>query len=228
MKRILIIDTETTGLDPTADKVIEVAAVLYSIEHATEIESYASLIYGVGNAAESINRIPPAALEAADSAALVWARVAAMASAAGAIVAHNAEFDRAFFPGSEMRDAMPWVCSRNDLRWPKQTKEGASLVALALEHDLGVATAHRAMADCELLARLFTRSRELGADLGVMMARGLRPKAEFVALVPFERKDEAKAAGFQWDGARREWRRTMAIEDAAALPFKVRQVAVQS
>lgn len=52
----------------------------------------------------------------------------------------------------------------------------------------------------------------------------MRAKALFVALVPFERKDEAKAAGFQWDAARRQWLRTMAIEDAAALPFRTQQV----
>ncbi len=227
MKRILILDCETTGLDPTKDHVIEVACILYDVEHATAIESFASLIEHDGNPCENINRIPPAALAEAPPEAIVWARVGALVEQADAVVAHNAGFDQSFTP-APLPTLRPWVCSKDDLRWPKQTRESPSLVALALEHDLGVATAHRAMADCELLARLLTRAHELGVDLDAMLARGLRPKAEFVALVPFERKDEAKAAGFQWDGARREWRRTMAIEDAAALPFKVRQVAVQS
>ncbi len=224
MKRILIIDTETTGLDPAVDKAIEVAAILYSIEYATVIAAYSSLMRNDGNAAESINRIPAAALADVPAWDHAWSPIGGMLATAGAIIAHNAEFDRGFVP-RDLLEALPWVCSKNDLEWPKQEKPGMSLVSLALAHDLGVATAHRAMADCDLLARLFTRSRELGADLGAMLARGLRPKASFVALVPFERKDEAKAAGFQWDAAKRQWLRTMAIEDAAALPFPTRVAA---
>lgn len=224
MKRIALLDTETSGLEPAADRVIEVAVVLYSIEHATVIESFASLIAAPGNPCEAINRIPPAALAEAPPEAIVWARAAALIEQAEVIVAHHAAFDQAFVP-APLPTLRPWVCSKEDLRWPKQTKENPSLVALALEHDLGVATAHRALADCELLARLFTRARELGADLDAMLARGLRPKAEFVSLAPFEVKDVVKAHGFTWFPDRKEWRRRMAIEDAAALPFRVRQAA---
>ncbi len=223
MKRVLILDTETTGLDPAVDTTIEVAAILYSVEHATVVSAYSSLMHAPGNAAEAINRIPPAALADAPQWDHAWSPVGGMVARADAIVAHSAEFDRSFAP-ADFRSALPWVCSKNDLKWPKQTRESPSLVALALEHDLGVAVAHRAMADCDLIARLFTRSRELGADLAAMLARGMRPKASFVALVSFEEKDQAKAAGFQWDGAKRQWLRTMAIEDAAALPFKTRQI----
>lgn len=227
MERVLIIDTETTGLDPKVDAVIEVAVVLYSIEHATTMTSYASVLRADGNAAEAINRIPPAALADAPEPAIVWARVAALAAQADAIVAHNAEFDRAFVP-SALPTVKPWICSKHDIVWPKQTKPAPSLVALALEHDLGVAVAHRAMADCDLIARLFTRARELGADLRAMLARALRPKADFVALVSYDDREKAKAAGFRWEAATKSWLRRMAIEDAQALPFKVRQVAAAS
>jgi len=222
---ILIIDTETSGLDPKVDRVLEVGAVLYSIDHATALESFSSLMEAPDNPCENINRIPPAALRDAPAAGPVWGHVMQMAAGATAFVAHHAAFDESFTP-EPVRRLLPWVCSKSDLQWPKQTKPEPSLVALALEHDLGVAVAHRALADCELLARLFTRARELGADLGAMLARGLRPKAEFVSLAPFEQKDVVKAHGFAWFPDRKEWRRRMAIEDAAALPFRVRQLAV--
>lgn len=223
MRRLLILDTETTGLDPSTDRAVEVAVILYSVEHATVLSAFSTLIEGDGNAAEAINRIPAAALCSAGLLALPWLTVQAMAGHADAIVAHNAEFDRGFVP-VELRDALPWVCSKGDIAWPKQTRPEPSLVALALEHDLGVAYAHRAMADCDLIARLFTRSRELGADLPAMLARAMRPKADFVALVSYDDRDKAKAAGFRWEPATKQWRRRMAVEDAAALPFRVRQV----
>lgn len=223
MKRVLILDTETTGLDPQMNQVIEVAVILYSLEHATALEAFTCLIRADGNEAEAVNRIPAAALVTAREADAVWERVGALARFADAFVAHRAEFDRSFTPEA-VRDALPWVCSKSDLAWPKQTRPEPSLVALALEHDLGVAYAHRALADCDLIARLFTRSRELGVDLVEMMQRGMRPKAEFVALVSYDDRELAKKAGFRWHPDNKTWRRQMFIDDAAALGFKVRQV----
>lgn len=44
MKRIAIVDTETTGLDPVTDSVIELAVVLWDVEHRTTIASFAHLV----------------------------------------------------------------------------------------------------------------------------------------------------------------------------------------
>ena len=224
MKNCLIIDTETQGLDPLTHQAIEVAAILYSVEHGVVLRSVSNLIRSQGgNAAECINRIPAAVVAEATDADTAWEPVFSLAEKAGVICAHNAEFDRGFVPIA-LRDCLPWVCTKEDIVWPKQTKPGMSLVALALAHDLGVAYAHRAMADCDLIARLLTRSKELGADLQALIAHGMRPKATFAALVSYNDRAEASGAGFHWECAVKRWERTMAIEDAAALPFSTRQV----
>lgn len=219
---ILILDTETTGADDGAC-CVEVAAVLYSVTHAATIAAYRSLIAALDNPAQTINRIPEGLVRAAPAPDVVWPQVHALAAGVDALVSHGADFDRRFVP----RDVTtaPWICSMNDLAWPRARRPGDNLVALALAHDLGVSHAHRAMVDCDLLARLFTRVVELGTDLQAFLAHGLRPKARFQALVPFERKDEAREAGFRWneDGQRR-WVRTMAVDDAHALPFPVRVI----
>lgn len=223
MKRVLCLDTETTGLNPPADHAIEVGCILYSIEHATVITAYSSLIQGTESPAQYINRISPESLAEAPPAGEVWARVVELAERADAIIAHRAEFDYSFVP-KVLQALRPWICSKFDIQWPKQTRPGSSLVELTLEHDLGVAVVHRAMSDCDLLARLFTRSKELGADLDAMLAKAQRPKARFVAYVPIPENDKVKVAGFRWDPIRKEWWRSMFIEEAAALPFKTLQV----
>lgn len=224
MKNILILDTETTGLDPAKDSVIEVAAVLYSVEHATVLETFSTLVTAFSNPAEHINRIPDAALANAAHPAAAWARVRELATRAEAYVAHRAEFDHSFTPEA-VASVLPWICSKFDIEWPKQKQPGSSLVQLVLEHDLGVAYAHRAAADCDMLARLFTRSRELGADLNAMLERAMRPKADFVALVSYDDREKAKQAGFRWEPDRKRWKRRMFIEDAGALPFKVQEAS---
>ncbi len=218
---VLLLDCETTGIDDNATA-IEVACILYSVKHAAPIRSFASLIRADANPAEAVNRIPAAMLQSAPSVGWVWDVVAPMVDLCDAIVAHNAAFDSRFVPADVSYDR-PWICSCDDLAWPLAS-DSRSIVALALAHGLGVASAHRAMTDCDLLARLFTRVAEMGHDLGAMLARGLRPKGRFQALVSYETNALAKAAGFRWDPAAKIWVRSMAIEDAAALPFKVRRL----
>jgi DNA polymerase III subunit epsilon len=219
MNNVLIIDTETTGLDPAKDKCIEVAAIVYSLEHATVIESYSSLLPADNNPCEALNRIPSAALQLASFPSDVWSRILVMASDnCSAILAHNADFDRGFVC-DQLRNGLPWICTKDDIMWPEQSRPGLSLVALALDHGLGVADAHRAMSDCQLIARLLTRAQELGMHLDAMLARGLRPKATMVAVVPYLERHKARNAGFHWNEEDRQWQRKMAVEDATLLPF---------
>lgn len=235
IRRCLIVDTETTGLDPKKDRVLEVGAVLYSLENGV-LQQCSTLINGPAeNPCENINRIAARAFDEygnlVDCDLASWRLVNEMFKAADVVAAHRAEFDYGFLKVSTT-DAMfpegegkPWVCTKFDFQWPNQTREGESLVSLALEHGIGVASAHRALTDCLLLAALFDRVAASGGDLRAMFARAMRPKATFQALVSFDDKDKAKSAGFQWEGDRKRWVRRMAIEDAAALNFKTMQVA---
>jgi|SRR6185503_16202375 len=146
-----------------------------------------------------------------------------MSKSADVFVAHNAEFDskRIFGqPDFLPLASLPWLCTMSDFKWPLATREQGSLINIALDHGIGVASAHRALTDCRLIAALFDRM----ADLHSMFQVAMRPKGFFQAIVPFERKDEAKAAGFKWNGADKTWTRQMAIEDASQLKFPVRQL----
>lgn len=222
IKRCLILDTETTSLDPATGRVIEIGALLYSVEAATTLSQFATLIPATENAAEKINRIPVASLvEMSEIAALMASPreiFRAYRAAADVIVCHNVEFDQQWFH-QEWRD-LPWVCTNFDFDWPMASREAGSLIHLALEHGIGIGSAHRALTDCQIIAALFDRMPLYGRNLQDMFTRALRPKAIFQALVPFEEKDRAKEAGFKWNGETKKWTRRMAIEDAAALPFK--------
>lgn len=225
LRYALLLDTETTGFREEGGECIEVAIVVYDILHCAPLLSFASLINATSNAAEAINGIPVAMLQEAPMPELVWNRVFEIAKHCDVIVAHRAEFDRDFV-APEVRDIKPWICSKFDIEWPKTKVIGESLVSLALQHGVGVTAAHRALTDCDILARLFTRVAELGVDLEAMLERGLRPKNLFYSLAPFEKKDIVKAHGFAWDPSRhgKNWYRYMPVSDTEALPFRVRQV----
>ncbi len=219
IERILILDTETTGVIE-GSTAIEVAVILYNVTYAATLRSFSSVMQAAANPAIHINRIPEGVLVDAPPGAAVWAFVDSIAASASAIVAHNAEFDRRFVPEGILV-GKPWICSQDDLVWPRSSKPRESLVNIALAHDLGISHAHRAMVDCDLLARLFTKTAEMGYNLQEILAYGLRPKATYQAIVPFEQKDLAKNAGFRWNPDNKTWTKRMALEDAEKLTFKL-------
>lgn len=222
IKRLLVLDTETTGLSPGDSRTIEVAVALYDIDHCAVVASFASLICADSNAAEHVNHIPVSLLLDAPVEEFVWSRVFDLARCADIVVAHRAEFDRGFVP-EHLRELRPWTCSKFDIEWPKGNL-GDHLVHLALAHDVPVYTAHRAMADVDTLVRTFQAASKL-VDVSVMLEKAMRPKVKFIALVSFEDKDKAKAAGFAWNAANKAWERSMPEEDTKKLPFKVKKVA---
>lgn len=222
--RALIIDTETNGLEDTA-QVIEVGAILYSVTNQCSLIEFSTLIPVAGNDAENVNRIKPAALAEMGEVGEKTSIILDLLNAADCLVAHNAEFDAnalkrwsLFFASS---DLPPWLCTMSDFKWPLATREQGSLINIALEHGIGVSSAHRALTDCRLIAALFDRM----SDLPAMFEVAMRPKALFVGLQPFEDNQLAREAGFKWDRLMpKKWARMMAIEDATALGFPVRRV----
>lgn len=216
-----ILDTETTGTNPDVDRTIEVAVMLFDVKHAQPVASLACLIKGPAeNEAEPVNRIPAAMLPEGRDAERVWSAVRWIIEPAQVVIAHNSDFDRKFTPDL----GKPWVCSENDIAWPGRAR-GGSLVHLTLSLGLGVAHAHRAMVDVDTLARILTRIAELGHPLEPMLVHAMRPKVMCHSLAPFEQKDIVKNAGFRWDPDKKVWWRTMPLEDAEKLPFRVKVVS---
>lgn len=188
---ILIIDTETTGLSAAkGDKVIEISAVLFNLTHKAVLQAFSTLLPCEENPVEKINHISAASTQCAYPYILppydpekVWddpsGRTAVvyseepeyfmdrilleMARASRFLVAHNAEFDKGFIAtlncGRELLDRT-WICTRKNFTWP------VPLARLRLEdvcNGMGVpyVQAHRALADCLLLAQCFQRVDDL-------------------------------------------------------------------
>lgn len=226
MKRVLLLDTETTNTDHKTGAIVEVACILYSLQYATPITSFAAIVHGKSNAAEHINGIAPCLMKEASSPALVSGIVDELIVNCDAIVAHCAAFDRGFMLDVE-RDwglnlrTKPWICSMRDIEWPKPSKSRA-LISIALQHGVTVVSAHRAYTDCDILARLLTRVHETGTDLELLMERAMRPKVLVEALTNKEDRDIVYANGFDWNDRTRQSLREMPEEDISALPFKCR------
>lgn len=231
MRRVLLIDTETSGLDPEKDFLLEVAAGLWSVEHQTLLRATTWLVRAEANAAFQVNGIPVEILADQPPRKTVIERVSSWftSSEADAIVSHG-DFDRRVL--WEL-DGHPWIDTCDDIElpgselkptWPRGANS-KGLTALALAHGItGFSGAHRALDDVLTLARLLERAGELGANVHALLSRGLRPKSVFeVSDKRFDEKrnELAKQNGFRWDAPTKSWRRRMAVEDAIRMPFAV-------
>lgn len=205
MNPLLIVDTETTGLSPETDDLVEVGAIVFDPNLGIPVSVRSNLIAGKGNAAEAINRIPASAL--GESYALSRADVVEpmleLVNTVGMIlVAQNAAFDRSFLPEFESHR---WICTKRDVEWDRLPTGTGSLVQIALAYDVGVVRAHRAIEDCLTLAAILSKVHALEGGLEGWIERALEPRVEVRARVSYSERQRAKDYGFTWDPERKIW-----------------------
>ena len=223
---ILILDTETSGLDPAAHACLEVGAILFDVASRSVLAQQSFLLPVDTNAAEAINRIPAAVTRLPQpwSEGLRWFQH--LSEAADVLVAHNAAFDRQWFGRGALPPLeRPWLCSMEDIRWPadRQLRSRPSVRDLALAYGVPVWAAHRALTDCIYLAEVFARCD----DLETLLIRGLEPRRLVRARVSFEERHQAKEAGFRWnDPIKGAWTRRLSERECAELTFPVVAVDV--
>jgi DNA polymerase-3 subunit epsilon len=223
MRTLLIVDVETTGLEPGDAKLVEVGAVLFDVQQRAVLSQVSTLLPVDENPVERINGIRAEMTQGVGDAVReqALALVQTLAGHADAYVAHNAAFDSKWLPELTER---PWICTMEDVRWPKAKKGHPSVMSLALDYGVPVWAAHRALTDCTYLAQVMEREPELEQ----LLKAAMEPREYYVSLLPYDRRQECKAAGFVWDRqVPRAWSKKLSASEAAALPFPTRPVVIQ-
>lgn len=234
MKNVLIVDTETTGLDPSIGcQIIELASVLYSVEYKTILQQFSTLLPCRDNPQYSINRINVDATKfSLDSSHKGLLFFESMIDACDYIVAHNAEFDKSFLEADIM--CMPssksdyfgkkWI-DTCDFEWPEPLPNGKSLINVALSLGVPVISAHRALTDCLLIASCFDKIDNLQDKL----IDSLKERFIYKAMVSFDHRHLAKNAGFAWDRFNsKSWTKRLTEEESLLndFPFIIQKIEV--
>ena len=224
-RRLLILDTETTGLDPGTHQCIEVGGILFDVPSRSVLSQVSFLLPCDRNPAEAVNGIAAAVSRLDQPVEAALTLFEELVATADAVVAHNAAFDRQWF-GSGGLPAIdrPWICSMEEIPWPEERRLRAtpSVRDLALAYGVPVWAAHRALTDCIYVAQVFERC----PDLEELLQRAIEPRHLYRAVVAYSERHLAKAAGFRWNkplpGA---WSRRLSEREAGSLGFEV--VAVE-
>ena len=227
-KTLLILDTETTGLDPQKDYCLEVGSILFDVKSRSVLSQQSFLIPVEENKAEFINHIPPGITQLTQPWREALLYFNTLLNSADAVVAHNAAFDRQWFGKDPLPDVnKPWICSMEDIVWPleKNLSNRPSVRDLALAYGVPVWNAHRALTDCIYISEVLQRCE----DLDQLLLRALEPRRLVRALVSYEERHLAKKAGFRWnDPIRGAWTRRLSDTQIQGLEFSVASVELEN
>ncbi|WP_255004005.1 3'-5' exonuclease [Cyanobium sp. HWJ4-Hawea] len=221
---LLVLDTETTGLDPSRGKCIEVGAVLFHVASRAVLSQVSFLMPASSNPAEHVNGIAAEVTRLSQPWQAGLLCFEAMLAAADAVLAHNVAFDRQWFGQAPLPHIdKPWICSMEDIKWPadRHLRPTPSVRDLALAYGVPVWAAHRALTDCIYLVQVFERCPQLEE----LLAAALEPRQLFCAQLSYGERHRAKEAGFRWnDPVPKAWSRRLSEREAGALPFPVHAV----
>jgi len=202
----LVIDTEATGLDTTADTIIELGFVAFEYDAST------GLIYRILHTyddfedpgkplEEVIKQITGITDEMLTGKRLDDNEINTWLEKADLIIAHNAAFDRQM-----MERRLPktvdtnWACTFNNINWKDENVSSHKLDYIA--YRLGFYfDGHRADNDAQATLHLLTRALPESNKLAMSaLLASAREKSFRLSAVhaPFEKKNELRAHGYFW------------------------------
>lgn len=220
----VVVDTETTGIDTSADRIIELGMVRFEYDTDTHAIHRVVAVY---DALEDPGRpIPPESTaihhitdDMVAGQRIDEPRVHQMLAGVRLVIAHNASFDRVMLERRmPVFATLPWGCSLNDVPWAEEGFPGGKLEYLANCHGLFY-EGHRSEIDCRAVVEVLRRPlRESGTPaLRRLLERSAQASYRIWAIdSPFDTKDLLKTRGYRWNADARCWTVTVAANAGAA------------
>lgn len=200
--KLVILDTETTGFDASAEKIIELGmvSVLYSpsLMKITMVSDVVSMYEDPGKPIpEVITGITGITDDMVAGQTFDKDRVAEFLRDDPLVIAHHAGFDRPFFEKRFPEYAnLRWACSIKGVDWKALGFESNKLEYILLRSGYFY-EGHRASIDCLAMAWLFFVNEN--ALISVLASAAKKTFIVRAFGAPFDVKDSLKARDYQWD-----------------------------
>lgn len=205
----IYVDVETTGLNRSQDKIIDLAYLVFRFDKASRrvvsvIKEFSALEDPEQPLSEEIKR-----LTGYDDGDLLgkkipWEEVSHDFSRASVIIAHNAEFDRAFLDRYiSMSQQKIWACSASQVAWKRKGHSSRALESLARDHGFFY-DAHKALADVRAGLKILAMN---DPDTGrsylteLLTTASIQKKVVIAQGSSIDIKDILKKRGYRWNGS---------------------------
>ncbi len=202
----IVLDTETTGLDTAADKIIELGFIAF------EYDAGSGLIYRVlhsyggfedpGEPLDAIiKQVTGISDEMLKGQQLNEEEINHWLEKADLIIAHNAAFDRQMLERRlTAAHNSNWACTFNDINWQDEGISSLKLDYIAFK--LGFFfEGHRAVNDAQATLHLLSKTLPESGKPALAELLGharIKSRRFFAVAAPFDKKDELKARGYRW------------------------------
>lgn len=207
--RGIILDTETTGLSPRKDEIIEVGVIAFTFDAQGAIGdvtgTYAGLQQPSVAIPAEITKLTGITNEMVAGQVIDMPALRSFIEPADLIIAHNAGFDRPFCETfSPVFTGKAWACSNSEIDWRLRGFEGTKLGYLVGQagffHD-----GHRAVDDCFALLEILARADHAHPTTAFAELHRASQRSRvriFAENSPYDFKDHLKARGYRWsDGS---------------------------
>lgn len=175
----VVIDCETTGLDPNTQRVIEIAAI--RCRGPQVLDRFSTLVNPQRSLPYTIQQLTGISAEMLRDAPRSAEAIAAFLGFAGGalLVGHNVRFDHNFLGAEALRHhntrlLNPSICTIRLASRLLPTLRRPSLSNLAKALELTTGDRHRAMADAEVTRQAFCRLIEIARERGVVSQGALQ------------------------------------------------------
>ena len=201
----VFLDIESTGLFYATDKLIELGMVKFEYTEDGRIfnllEEFSSYQDPKIPIPEHITKLTGITDDMVKDSVIEHSKVAEYLQDVDIIIAHNAQFDRAFFETTFPNiSAKTWGCSQNDITWKNEDISSFKLEYIAYRYNFFY-EGHRAITDClagiHILAQNLINSKQLVLKHLLDNALQLRFKL-WAKEAPYDCKDLLKARGYRW------------------------------
>jgi DNA polymerase-3 subunit epsilon len=219
--RALILDVETSGLDPTKDSILEIGVILFSYDlnqssgFCKILKMYSGLEDPGFAIPEEIKKLTGICDEDVQGEKIAWDLIADWTQEVDFVVAHNASFDKSFVNAHEVLNPFfknkMWLCTLKHPDWEALSIQTRKLQYLASELGFVNPFPHRALSDCLTTFKIAERF------LKQMIQRSQEKEILIRAVgAAYSVKDLLKQRGYQWNKSLSVWQKTV-LESGLAL-----------